>query len=553
MRRPIPVGNGITESPWIDFQKLWGLSSSGARLAWMRRVDPKELAWRLDPSWSRATDPFLLEGVSAAVARIHRAISKNENICIYGDYDVDGVTATAIMVRVLERFGIRANFFIPNRFSDGYGINLNRIKELVEVQGTSLIISVDCGIRSVAEVEASRGMGVDWIITDHHTIGSELPQATAVVHPMLGEYCNPHLAGVGVAFKLAHALLGFATLPTGKDQDFLDSMLKLVALGTVADMAPLVGENAWLVKRGLIALSSRRNGPGITELLSAAKVEGRVRSQHISFGIGPRINAVGRMGEASDAVKLLLTREADEARTLIKRVESANLERREIQKTLSAMLPLPCGKSFDLVIEPSAHKGVVGIVAGQRMRATGRPSAVGTVVDGVAHCSVRAPDGYDLRLILDLIRPLVISGGGHRYAASFSFCMSQLNAIREAIELSASEQANGIASPSILVDGIGTAMVPSVNELESLEPFGQLFPEPLFIVKGPMAAPAKLFGKGHQKLRIVGEDCDFTMFNQGENSFDMGEILNLVVAPMDHIRWGRSWRIDALAAPLSGL
>lgn len=551
MRRSMPVGDDTTSSPWVDIERSWGLSSLSARLAWMRGLDHNELTWRLDPSWSRATDPFLLGGVGLAVARIRKAISNNENICIYGDYDVDGVTATALMVRTLEVLGVRADFFIPNRFNDGYGINLNRVRELAIDRRPSLMISVDCGIRSFLEVEASQAMGIDWIITDHHTLGPDLPQAAAVVHPMLGDYCNPHLAGVGVAFKLAHALLGFATVPNGKDQAFLDGLLKLVALGTVADMAPLVGENAWLVKQGLTALSGR-NGPGLTELLRVAKVEGRVRSQHISFDIGPRINAVGRMGEAGDAVKLLLTRKVDEAKMLIKHVEFVNLERRAIQKTLSVMLPPPGDKAFDLVVEPGAHKGVVGIIAGQRMRATGRPSAVGTIVDDIAHCSVRAPEGYDLRQILALLHHLVLFGGGHRYAASFSFHMSQLDSIRKVIELAASEQAKYAAVPAIYVDGVGTAMAPSMNELECLEPFGQMFPEPLFVVEGKILAPPRTFGKGHQKFRITGEDCEFTVFNAGENLFDLGRALNLVVAPMDHVRWGRSWRVDSIVTPLVG-
>jgi len=551
MRRSIPVGDGTTDSPWVDIERSWGISNLGARLAWMRGLDHDSLIWRMDLSWSRATDPFLLSGVGTAVARIHKAIADSERICIYGDYDVDGVTATALMVRTLEALGTHADFFIPNRFNDGYGINLDRIRELATDQRPSLMISVDCGIRSVEEVEASKAMGIDWIITDHHTVGPQLPRAAAVVHPMLGNYRNAHLAGVGVAFKLAHALLGFATVPVGKDKNFLDGLLKLVALGTVADMAPLIGENAWLVKRGLMALSGR-NGPGLTELLRAVKIEGQVRSHHIGFGIGPRINAVGRMGGASDAVKLLLTRDINEAKELIKHVESVNLERRDIQKLLSATLPPPGTDAFDLVIQPGAHKGVIGIIAGQRMRAIGRPSAVGTVVDDIVHCSVRAPEGYDLRQIMDLLSKLVLSGGGHRYAASFSFHVSQLEAIKQVVELAAIKQSAQNTVSVIFIDGIGTSAAPSMNDLETLEPFGQLFPEPLFIVEGKMAAPSKPFGRGHQKFRILGEDCDFTMFNSEKNLFDLEKTLKLVVAPMDHVRWGRSWRVDALAAPSIG-
>jgi single-stranded-DNA-specific exonuclease len=400
----------------------------------------EELAWRLDPGWARSTDPFLLEGVAAAVARIRKALGAHEPICVYGDYDVDGVTATALLVRVLEKLGAAVSFFIPNRFNDGYGLHLDCIREAA-ARGPALMVSVDCGVRSVAEVAASRELGLDWIITDHHALGPELPGAAAVVHPGLGGYPNPNLAGVGVAFKLAQALLDAAPCPKDGDGPFLDGLLKLVALGTVADMVPLTGENALLVKRGLTAMNGA-NGPGLAELLKAAKVEGPVRSQHIGFGVGPRINAVGRMGGAEDAVRLLLTRDLREAQTLMARVEALNLSRREIQKALAQALPPPGDAPFDLVLAEGAHKGVIGIVAGQRMRVTGRPSAVGTVLDGIAHCSVRAPEGYDLRPALDLLRPYLLSGGGHRHAAGLTFPIGRLGFIRKTLERVALDQAS---------------------------------------------------------------------------------------------------------------
>jgi single-stranded-DNA-specific exonuclease len=516
----------------------------------MRQADgPGELAWRLDPTWARTTDPFLLEGVAAAVARIRLAIAQQETICVYGDYDVDGVTATALLTRVLEKLGARSTFFIPNRFNDGYGLHLDCIREVCAERQPSLFISVDCGVRSVDEVAATAALGAQWIITDHHALGPDLPAAVAVVHPGLGDYPNPNLAGVGVAFKLAQALLDASPQPRPALEPFLDGLLKLVALGTVADMVPLKGENALLVKRGLLALGSGANGPGVAALLKAARVEGAVRSHHIGFGVAPRLNAVGRMGGAEDAVRLLLTRDPREAEILMARVEALNLERREIQRQLSASLPPPTEDPFDVVLDPTAHKGVIGIVAGQRMRLSGRPSAVCTVIDGIAHCSVRAPEDYDLRPLLDMARPYLLSGGGHRYAAGMTFPVGRLAFIRETLKRGALEQAGLAPLPATLVDGLGTGLAPTPAELERLEPFGSTFPEPLLVVEGDLAGPPKTFGEGHRKFRLQGEPLEFTLFAGGEAS-PLEAPLCLAVAPLDHPRWGRSWRVESfLASP----
>jgi single-stranded-DNA-specific exonuclease len=546
MRRPVPAAG----TPWACLEREWGLTAAGARLAWMRGLDQAgELGWRLDPAWARTTDPGLLPGMDAALGRIRQALAQGEPICVYGDYDVDGVSATALLVRVLERLGAKAGFFIPNRFNDGYGLHLDCIRELAAQRGPALMVSVDCGVRSVAEVEASRELGLDWVITDHHAPGEELPRAAAVVHPGLDGYGNPHLAGVGVAFKLAQALLDAAPVPRPADEAFLDGLLKLVALGTVADMVPLVGENALLVKRGLNALAGG-NGPGLAELLRAARVEGPVRAQHIAFGVAPRLNAVGRMGGAEDAVRLLLAREPREAQALMARVEELNRERRDVQQQLQDRLPPPADVPFDLVLQPGAHKGVIGIVAGQRMRASGRPCAVGTVLDGVAHCSARAPEGYDLRPALERARPYLLSGGGHRQAAGLTFAAGMAGFVRRTLESVAREQALAAPDPAVLVDGAGTALVPPVAELMRLEPFGQAFPEPLLVVSGRLQGAVRSFGEGHRRFRLEGEALDFTLFAQSQGPERLDGELCLTVSPMDHVRFGRSWRVEGrVAAP----
>lgn len=544
LRRAIPPG----QAPWISLQEAFGLSQAAARLAWMRGEDTVEaLGWRMNPDWSKAHDPFLLAGMAQAVARIRQALSEGERILVYGDYDADGVTATALLVRVLEKLGGRPEFFIPNRFNDGYGLHLDCIRELREAGGPGLFISVDCGVRSMEEVAASAALDIDWIITDHHALGPVLPAAVAVLHPALGEHPNRTLAGVGVAFKLGQALLDAVPFPKPADIPFLDGLLKLVALGSVADMVPLTGENALLVKRGLRALGGA-NGPGIVELFKAARIEGVPKASEIAFGVAPRLNAVGRMGGAEDAVRLLLTRDLAEAQRLGEQVEFLNQSRKTVQEELLACLPPPDGEAFDLVLEEGAHKGVLGIVAARRMRESGRPTGVGTLQEGIAHCSLRAPEGFDLTELVATIQPFIRSGGGHRAAAGISFEASRLPFVRQALIRGAQTQAQARVEPGLAVDGAGVGDIPSAEDLLTLEPFGQGFSEPLVVIEGRLPEPSSAFGQGHRKFRLEGIKSGFTWFFAEDQSAQLvvGRDLAFAVSPQDHPRWGRSWRVDSL-------
>ncbi|MDP2876612.1 MAG: DHH family phosphoesterase [Holophaga sp.] len=544
LRRVVAHG----QEPWKHLQSAFGISAPMARLAWLRGEDTEEaLAWRLKPDWNRSLDPFLLAGMAAAVARIRRALQEKERIVIYGDYDVDGVTATALLVRVLEKLGGSPEYFIPNRFNDGYGLHLECIRELRERGKAGLFISVDCGVRSVEEVRASKDLGIEWIITDHHALGQELPPAEAIIHPALGDYPNRVLAGVGVAFKLGQALLDAVPIPKDSDIPFLDGLLKLVALGTIADMVPLRGENALLVKRGLAALRGA-NGPGLSELLKLARIQGIPKAQDIAFGIAPRINAVGRMGAAEDAVRLLLTRDAEEARALAAEAEAMNGARKEVQDELATRLPKPDGQAFDLVVDEDAHKGVLGIVAARRMRESGRPTGVGTVLDGIAQCSLRAPEGYDLTELLALAQPFLRSGGGHRAAAGITFEAAHLPFVRQALVRGAAVQGAGLGIQELAIDGFLSDGVPDGDDLAALEPFGQGFPEMLVLAAGRLQMPPQTFGQGHRKLRLEGISGDITWFfgASGASAIQVGETLQLAVSPQDHPRWGRSWRLDTL-------
>ncbi len=542
LRRAILPG----KEPWAPLQSAFGLSREAARLAWLRGEDTVEaLAWRMSPEWSKTFDPFLLQGMPQAVARIRRALREGERVVVYGDYDVDGVTATALLVRVLEKLGRKPEFFIPNRFNDGYGLHLDCIRELLQAGGPGLFISVDCGIRSLEEVAESAQLGIDWIITDHHATGPALPPAIAVLHPSLGEQPNGSLAGVGVAFKLGQALLDAVPTPKDGDIPFLDGLLKLVALGSIADMVPLRGENALLVKRGLRALGSA-NGPGLRELFKVARIEGIPKASEIAFGVAPRLNAVGRMGAAEDAVRLLLTRDPGEAKRLAEQVESLNQARKEVQAELLALLPAPDGEAFDLVISNGAHKGVLGIVAAQRMRESGLPTGVGTTFEGLSQCSLRAPEGFDLTELLVLAQPFLRSGGGHRAAAGITFEISRLSFVRQALSRGAALQAAHRVIRGLAVDGLGDGEIPRAEELRALEPFGQDFPEPLVALEGRLFEPSRAFGKGHRKFSLEGIPEGFIWFFGEEQAslLEVGQTLRLAASPQDHPRWGRSWRVD---------
>jgi len=392
---------------------------------------------------------------------------------------------------------------------------------------------------------------MEWIITDHHSPGTELPRAVATIHPHFGSQQNRHLAGVGVAFKLAQALMDAVPVPKGSDTAFLDGLLKLVAIGTIADMVPLLKENALLVRRGMAALNGQ-NSPGLAALLKAANCEGHVTSSAIAFGIAPRLNAVGRMGGAEDAVRLLLSRDAKEAQTIMARIEQLNTERRSCQRKLAKALP-PTEEgadTFDLVVEPSAHKGVIGIVAGQRMRDCGRPAGVCTVVDGVAHCSLRAPEPFDLTEMLALAGPFLKSGGGHRAAAGITFDLKHLAFIRGILTNATKAQCSKGGPALYDIDGEGVDWVPNMKSLNQLEPFGQGWPDASAIVRGQLDGAPECFGDLHWKLKLKGMPLPIKWFFAKEKfphePLKNGDAVCLALSPQDHPRMGRSWRVDSL-------
>ncbi|HEY9577560.1 MAG TPA: single-stranded-DNA-specific exonuclease RecJ, partial [Pseudobacillus sp.] len=385
-------------------------------------------------------DPFLFDGMKTASERIHRAIAKEEPILIFGDYDADGVSSTSVMMTVLTDLGAKVDFYIPNRFTEGYGPNEPAFR-LAKEQGYQLIITVDTGIAAVKEAAAAAELGMDLIITDHHEPGPELPQALAIIHPKLpgGNYPFPYLAGVGVAFKVAHALYGY--LP--------EHLLDLAAIGTIADLVPLKGENRSIAKAGIKKLRQTLR-PGIEALLQLTSTKpAAVDEETVGFMIAPRINAAGRLADAAPAVDLLLTKDRTEANELAQEIDVMNKERQmivsEITKEAIEIVKshYPPEKYPVIVVgKENWNAGVIGIVASKLVDTFYRPAIVLSFdpETNKAKGSARSIAGFDLFKNLSKCRELLPHFGGHPMAAGMTLELSDVDELRERLCLLADEQ-----------------------------------------------------------------------------------------------------------------
>lgn len=469
----------------------------------------------LNPCLEHLHDPFLLPDADRAADRIARALETGEKILVHGDYDVDGVAAGALMTRLLLTLGASVDCFIPHRQHDGYDLQVETVRRAA-AEGVGLIVTVDCGIVAFEAAEAARELGVDLVITDHHQPDRErLPHAVAVVNPcrLDSSYPFPDLTGVGVAYKVALAVLKRRGIP---DDSFRRNFLDLVALGTVSDCLPLVGENRILVRFGLEALGKSRK-PGVRALLAQAKITAPTASS-IAFGLGPRLNAVGRVDAAELAMRLLLTKEEAEARELAARVERCNTERQAAQGRVVAEA-LEQARELDLRRTPVVvlanshwHPGVVGIAAAKVAETTHRPAVLIALEGEMGRGSARSVDGFH---ILDALRRCsehLIRVGGHAAAAGFEIRTQEVPALREALARVASESLTGEGvTPAIVMDDL---LAPHeitgrlARELGMLEPFGHGNPEPLFGSRGLAVAriqrlnPRQAGTADHLKLQL---------------------------------------------------
>ncbi|HEX5965308.1 MAG TPA: single-stranded-DNA-specific exonuclease RecJ, partial [Pyrinomonadaceae bacterium] len=458
----------------------------------------------LTPSYDQLHEPLLMLGVKEAVARLQQAIDNDEPILIYGDYDVDGTTGTAILLRALKLLGARTGFHIPHRFTEGYGIQQPALEKAF-AEGYKLVVSVDCGIRAHEPLIWARDNGLDVIITDHHlpdeTEGA--PPAFAVLNPNQKgcEYPDKNLAGVGVAFKLVHALFR----ERGREAQ-VPAFLKVVAIGTVADVAKLVGENRTIVALGLKDLSKTAN-PGLKALIDVAGCgdgEG-MTAYDVGFRIGPRINAAGRMDAASAVVKLFDTRDSDEARRLAEHLDARNEERKTVQQQIVDLAVAEVGDSaadsfVTVVAGEGWHRGVIGIAASKIAERLHRPCVVLSVDGDVAHGSGRSIEAYHLLNGLTTCSDLFEKFGGHSHAAGITIRPERIAEFRRRLN----EHAASCLTPEDLEHSVTIDMeLPAesvtfamAKELQALEPFGAGNPCPVFATKNLRCLSEPMVMKG---------------------------------------------------------
>lgn len=451
--------------------------------------------------------PYLLKDMTKAVDRIKRAIEQQEAIVVYGDYDVDGVTATTLMMRVLGELGANVSYFIPNRHTDGYGLNHDALAALIEKRRASLIITVDCGITSVEEAQ-SLDKRVDLIITDHHQPPAELPKAYAIINPKQEDCTYPEkmIAGVGVAYKVCQALW------QEMRQEKLGRYSELVALGTVADIVPLIGENRVFVQQGLAAMRAGSNF-GINALMKVSQVEQcQINAGQIGYRLAPRLNAAGRLEHAQKGVELLLSDDRAECERIAEELDAENEERQRIEKTIcdEAMRTIEANGYYEdriIVVHGEGwHGGVIGIVASRIVEKYYRPTIVISVEDGIGKGSCRSIEGIDIHAALSSAEELLVRFGGHKQAAGLTLEKENIDALRVRLNQYAEQYAQAdIWRPQVKIDAV--IMPNQINErlvdsLRVLEPFGMGNPRPLFACEKMPLQSIQRIGKDKQTVKM---------------------------------------------------
>ena len=491
------VDSGILNSLSSEFSVPKGICEVLARRSILTKSDFEVF---FNAPLKDLINPFMLKDMNKAVEVIYKAVSKGETICVYGDYDVDGVTATATLYLFLKEIGAKVTYYVPNRLEEGYGLNREAIDEIC-AKNVSLIVTVDCGITGFAEVDYAKSKGLKIIITDHHQPGDLLPEnADAVINPLRpdDEYPFKYLSGVGVAFKLIMALRYYLN----SEKNYLGNLpnlkkyLDLVTLGTVADVVPLVGENRVFVKHGLKILTEGSSLIGIEELKKITGLTNtKINASHVGFILAPRINAVGRMGSSDRGVRLLITDDKNEARWLAEELDQENRYRQGIEKTILA-------ESYSKIENERLHEkykgivlfceewhpGVIGIVASRVVEKYYRPTIVITRENGLGKGSARSIPSFHLYDGLRGISDILESFGGHKYAAGIKIDMNNIGTLQERFHKIISEKlTEEDFIPIICVDAILDAS--DINDdfiewIDKMRPFGSGNPEPTFFMEG---------------------------------------------------------------------
>lgn len=479
-----------------------------AAVLWHRGIRDAAGAERfLTPRLAHLRDPLELPGMTAAVARIAQALEDGQRIVVYGDYDVDGMSAAALLTTALRALGGCVMPFLPRRLDEGYGLSRQALRRCHQEHQPRLLVAVDCGITSVTEVADLQAAGTDVIILDHHEPGPDLPPAVAVVNPKLQPGHTP-LAAVGVAFKLIHALA--KARPAYRERLPLRQWLDLVALGTVADLVPLTGENRILVRHGLHQLGVTRH-PGLRALQEVAAVRPPVLPGHIGYRLGPRLNAAGRLADAEAALELLMATDAARARELAVQLNERNRERQQVEETIlhqaraRAQTIADAGGRVLVVADPHWHVGVIGIVASRLMQEFYRPTVV---IGSGGKGSARSIPGFSIVAALRACRHLLVNFGGHELAAGLTVRCGHEDALREALDAAAASALPAEAwQPCLHLDAevkLGELTEELFVGLSNVEPCGIENPTPCFVVRNVrVRGSPSVVGKSHLRFAVT--------------------------------------------------
>ncbi len=504
-----------------------GYSTDAEARAYLRAELPKD------------TSPWRMTGIGPAVERIFYAIDQAEPIAVYGDYDVDGVTATALLVQVLQALGGIVLGYIPNRFDEGYGLN-NEALDTLKGQGVKLVITVDCGIRSPDEAAHARKIGLDLILSDHHEPAeAELPSALAIINPKQAgdDYPDKNLAGVGLAYKLAQALLERRPVDLLHSDDLLD----LVALGTVSDLAPLVGENRSLVRNGLIRIRSTQR-QGLFSLANVAELAlSRTTATSIGFILGPRLNAAGRLDSAQAAFELLITKDVLRAGSLAQKLDLQNRERQALTRKIqerAEMMVQEQDPDFLLLfaVDPDFNAGVVGLAASRLVDIYYRPAVVGQKGEQITRCSCRSIPELHITQSLDRCADLLLRYGGHAAAAGFTVQTENLDVLRSRLKTIVEEQLGGQdLRPTLPADAeiSLSALKPDLlKHLDLLQPTGYGNPDAVFVSRNVKVSSSRAVGADGKHLKLTVNDGAITFDAIG---FRLGHLLTELSPRVDVI------------------
>lgn len=516
---------------------------------------PQSISRFLDPQLSDLGDPFSLFGMDKGIERTNRALMSNEKIIIYGDYDVDGITATSLLYIVFNKLGAQVDFFLPNRLVEGYGLSRDGIDEAKRL-GVKLIITVDTGINAVEEVAYAKSLGIDVIITDHHEPREVLPDAVAIINPKQPE-CNfnEELSGVGVAFKFAQAL----HKALGQNERELEEHLDLVALGTSADIVPLVGENRILTKHGIPQIS-RTTKPGLKSLAFVSGLMGKkISTGQVVFVLAPRINAIGRLGDAKDAIRLLSTRDEKIASEIARKLDSDNKKRKQIDEdTLNealAQLEEIADLSTDRAIVLSGeqwHQGVIGIVASRLVERYHLPTVMISVTNGEGKGSARSIPGFHLCEALKQCEHLLLQYGGHKYAAGLSIEPGKIEDFRKKfIEVSQNQLTDEDIQPKLKIDlelELSEITDKFMDTLEMFAPFGPQNMKPVFLTRNcEVVGRPHIVGHNHLRMRVRKGNSVFDVigfgFGETASQLSTGSLIDIVYN-LEYNTWNNETRIQ---------